>query len=175
MLPAALPHRQHSPDDAAQITLMAALLPDPALRQGEAPALLALHRLRFPARDVARLGGEAILRAASERRLALAALPALAAATPAAAHNASLAMAIIPLDDEAAWITVAAVLVAAAVALFGAFIARAFAVASDILRQKSQWDFDDAEYVREVNRRCVRRAKDAYAARSDTSDRKNRP
>jgi hypothetical protein len=165
-----LPNHELSDDDAAQITLMAALLPDPALRQDEASALLALHRLRFPAGDVARLGGEAILRAASERRLALAALPALAAATPAAAHNASLAVAIIPPNYDVVWITVAAVLVATAFGLFGAFIARAFAVAADILRQKSQWDFDDAEYVRAVNRRCVRRAKDEYAARGDRKD-----
>jgi hypothetical protein len=150
---------------------MAALLPDPALCQGEASALLALHRLRFPAGDVARLGRDAILRAASERRLALAALPPLAAATPAAAHNASLAAAIIQPDYDVVWVTVAAVLVAAAVGLFGVFIARAFAVGADILRQKSQWDFDDAEYVRALNRRCVRRARDAYAARRDREDR----
>jgi hypothetical protein len=165
-----LPNHELSDDAAAQITLMAALLPDLALRQDEASALLALHRLRFPLGDVARLGPAAIARAASERRLAYVALPVGIAATPAAAHNASLAVAIIQPDYDVVWITVAAVLVAAGVGLFGVFIVRAFAVGADILRQKSQWDFDDAEYVRAVNRRCVRRARDAHAARGDGKD-----
>lgn len=156
-----------SDDDAAEVCLMATLLPEPALRQGEASALVALHRLRFPARDVARLGRFAVLRAASERRLAIAAPPAILAATPAAAHDAALAVAVIPPDYDVVWITVAAVLLAAAIGLFGVFIARAFAVAADILRQKSQWDFDDAEYAREANRRSVRHAKDAWAPLDD--------
>lgn len=165
-----------SDDDAGKITLMATLLPDPALRQGETAALLALHRLRFPARDVARLGRDAILRAASDRRLAFPALPAILAATPGAAHNAALAgAAAIPSDYDVVWTTVATVLMAAIIGLFGVFFGGLIGWAIDVLRQKSQWDFDDDEYVRAINRRCVRRAKEAYAAPGDFGDRNNRP
>jgi hypothetical protein len=148
---------EHSDDDAAQICLMATLLPTEAALAGEGAALLALHRLRFPAGDVARLGRAAIIRAASQRRALIGLVPAVLA-TPAAAHAGelpallaapagALAAGTAPLDHDAAWITVAVVLGGACLCLVAAFLAQAFAVRADILRQKSRWDFEDGEEV----------------------------
>jgi hypothetical protein len=142
-----IPVPELSDDDAAQVCIMASVLPTEAALKGEPAALLALHRLRFPAGDVARLGRAAAIRAASQRNGAFGALPTVILATPAAAHARAFAAEIATLDNDATWMKVAIALGILCLSLFGALAVQILAIGADILREKSKWDFEDGEEV----------------------------